>query len=58
MGTTIGLTGAAVVLVKRGAIRVFAGAQKERDSKIRKIVEVSGAAVLFLFGLILFLAQL
>jgi ABC-type nickel/cobalt efflux system permease component RcnA len=58
MGTTIGLTGAAVVLVKRGAIRVFAGAQKERDSKIRTIVEVSGAAVLFLFGLILFLAQL
>jgi len=44
--------------VKRGAIRVFAGAQKERDSKIRTIVEVSGAAVLFLFGLILFLAQL
>jgi hypothetical protein len=37
---------------------VFAGAQKERDSKIRTIVEVAGAAVLFLFGLILFLAQL
>jgi nickel/cobalt transporter (NicO) family protein len=58
MGTTIGATGALVILVKRGAIRAVAGAHEERDSKIRRIVEIAGAAILFLFGLILFLAQL
>ena len=59
MGTTISATGALVILVKRGAIRAVAGAHdKERDSKIRRIVEILGAAILFLFGLVFFLAQI
>jgi len=58
MGTTISATGAIVILVKRGAIKAVAGAHEERDSKVRKIIEVAGAAILFLFGLVFFLAQL
>jgi nickel/cobalt transporter (NicO) family protein len=58
MGTTISATGAIVLLVKKGAIRVVAGAHEERDTKLRRIIEIVGAAVLFLFGLVFFLAQL
>jgi ABC-type nickel/cobalt efflux system permease component RcnA len=58
MGTTISATGAAVLLVKRGAIRAVAGAREERDRKVRRIVEIAGAAILFLFGLVFFVAQL
>ncbi len=58
MGTTISATGAIVLLVKKGAIRVAAGAHEERDAKLRKAIEIIGAAVLFLFGLVFFLAQL
>jgi ABC-type nickel/cobalt efflux system permease component RcnA len=58
MGTTISATGAVVILVKRGAIRAVAGAHEERDMLIRKVVEIAGAAILFLFGLVFFLAQL
>ena len=58
MGTTISATGAIVILAKRGAIRAVAGAHDERGSKIRRIVEITGAAILFLFGLLFFLAQL
>jgi len=58
MGTTISATGAIVILVKRGAIRAVAGVHEERDSKVRRAVEIAGAAILFLFGLVLFLAQL
>jgi nickel/cobalt exporter len=58
MGTTISATGAIVLLVKKGAIRMVAGAHEERDKKFRRIIEIIGAAVLFLFGLVFFLAQL
>jgi ABC-type nickel/cobalt efflux system permease component RcnA len=58
MGTTIGVAGAAVILVKRGAILAMAGSREERSSKVRRIVEIMGAAILCLFGLLLFLAQL
>ena len=58
MGTTISATGAVVILVKRGAIRAVAGAHEERDMIIRRVVEIAGAAILFLFGLVFFLAQL
>lgn len=58
MGTTISATGAVVILVKRGAIRAVAGAHEERDMMIRRVVEIAGAAILFLFGLVFFLAQL
>ena len=57
MGTTISATGAIVILVKKGAIRAVTGASDERESKFRSVVEIGGAAILFLFGLVLFLAQ-
>ena len=50
MGTTISATGAIVILVKRGAIKAVAGARKERDSKVRKIIEITGAAFSFCSG--------
>ena len=58
MGTTISATGVVVILVKRGAIRAVAGAHEERDPKIRRVIEIAGATILFLFGLVFFLAQL
>lgn len=58
MGTTISATGAVVILVKRGAIRAITAGHEKRDSVIRKVVEIGGAAILFLFGLVFFLAQL
>ena len=58
MGTTISATGAIVILVKRGAIRAVTGAHEERDAKFRRVVEIAGAAILFLFGLVFFLAQI
>ena len=58
MGTTISATGAVVILVKRGAISAIAAGREKRDSALRRIVEIAGAAILFLFGLIFFLAQL
>jgi nickel/cobalt exporter len=57
MGTTIGVTGALVILVKRGAIRAVAGADEKRDSTVRRIIEIAGAAILFVFGLVFLLAQ-
>jgi ABC-type nickel/cobalt efflux system permease component RcnA len=58
MGITISLTGAIVILAKRGAVRALAGGHEERDTLLRRIVEIGGAGILFLFGLVLFLAQL
>ena len=58
MGTTISATGALVILAKRGAIRAVAGSHAERDSVVRRVIEILGAAILFLFGLVFFLAQL
>jgi ABC-type nickel/cobalt efflux system permease component RcnA len=58
MGVTISVTGAIVILAKREMVRALAGGHEERDSLLRKIVEIGGAGILFLFGLVLFLAQL
>jgi nickel/cobalt transporter (NicO) family protein len=58
MGVTISVTGAIVILAKRGAVKVLAGGHEERESLLRRIVEIGGAGILFLFGLVLFLAQL
>ena len=57
MGTTIGATGAIVILAKRGALRAIAGRYEERGSTGRRVIEIGGAAVLFLFGLVFLLAQ-
>jgi ABC-type nickel/cobalt efflux system permease component RcnA len=58
MGVTISVTGAIVILAKRGAVHVLAAGHEERDSLLRRVVEIGGAGILFLFGLVLFLAQL
>jgi nickel/cobalt exporter len=58
MGTTISLTGALVILAKQGALRVIGGGREERDRRLRRVVEIGGAALLFLFGLVFFLAQM
>ncbi len=57
MGTTIAITGAIVILAKTGVVRALAGGHEERDSVLRRVIEIGGAAILFLFGLVLFLAQ-
>lgn len=57
MGTTISVTGAIVILAKRGVVGAISGHHEERDSVVRRIIEIAGAAILFLFGLVFFLAQ-
>jgi ABC-type nickel/cobalt efflux system permease component RcnA len=58
MGVTISVTGALVILAKRGAVKALAGGDAHRDTVVRRVVEIGGAGILFLFGLLLFLAQL
>lgn len=58
MGVTISVTGALVILAKRGAVKALAGGDVHRDTVVRRVVEIGGAGILFLFGLLLFLAQL
>jgi nickel/cobalt exporter len=58
MGITISVTGAIVILAKQGALKAAAGGREERGPRLRRVVEVGGAALLFLFGLVFFLAQL
>ena len=58
MGLTISVTGAIVILAKGGALKALAGGRHEKESVPRRVIEIAGAAVLFLFGLTFFLAQL
>ena len=59
MGATISLTGIIVILAKRGAVKALSHGQKaEGNSVPRRVIEIGGAALLFLFGLVFFLAQL
>ena len=58
MGVTISVAGALAILAKRGAVRALAGGHEERSTVPRRVIEIGGAAILFLFGVVLFLAQL
>ena len=58
MGVTISVTGAIVILAKGGALKALAGGHGEKESVPRRIIEIAGAAILVLFGLTFFLAQL
>jgi nickel/cobalt transporter (NicO) family protein len=58
MGVTISVTGSIVILAKKGVLKALAGGHPESDSPIHRVVEIGGAAILFLFGLVFFLAQL
>jgi ABC-type nickel/cobalt efflux system permease component RcnA len=55
MGITISVAALLVVLAKRGALRLFSGG--EQQTAVRRVVEIAGAAVLFLFGSLLFIVQ-
>jgi nickel/cobalt exporter len=57
MGFTISAAAVLVVLAKRGALRLFKGGGSERQTAARRIVEIAGAAALFLFGALLLAAQ-
>lgn len=58
MGVTISVTGALVILAKQGAMKALAEGHDERGSRVRRVVEITGASMLFAFGLVFFLAQL
>ena len=58
MGVTISVTGSIVILAKNGALKAMARGHDHEESVPRRIIEIAGAAVLFLFGLVFFLAQL
>jgi nickel/cobalt exporter len=56
MGATISATGIIVILAKQGMLKVAAG-RTERETVLRRIMEIGGAALLLLFGLAFLLAQ-
>ena len=58
MGATISLTGVIVILAKRGAVKALAHGHAEENAVPRRVIEIGGAALLFLFGLVFFLAQI
>jgi nickel/cobalt exporter len=58
MGITISATGALVILAKQGALKAVAARRAGGDRGLRRAVEIGGAALLFLFGLVFLLAQL
>jgi ABC-type nickel/cobalt efflux system permease component RcnA len=46
MGVTISVTGVIVILAKRGVVWALAGRHEERDSLLRRIIEIGGAGIL------------
>jgi nickel/cobalt exporter len=58
MGITISVTGAIVILAKQGALKAAGAGHEERGPRFRRVVEIGGAGLLFLFGVVFFLAQL
>lgn len=56
MGVTVTVIGAVAILAKRGVVK-FSASGREGGRLIRRIVEIAGASVLFLFGLVFFVAQ-
>jgi ABC-type nickel/cobalt efflux system permease component RcnA len=57
MGLTVTVIGATAILVKRGVLKVSSAGSGGGASVARRIVEIAGAAVLFAFGLVFFVAQ-
>ena len=54
----IGLTGVLVILIKNGALKVLVHGGTEENPIARRVIEIGGAALLFVFGLVFLLAQL
>lgn len=59
MGLTVSVIGALAILAKRGVLVATAADRGtgRAGALVRRIVEIAGASVLFLFGLVLFIAQ-
>lgn len=59
MGITVSIFGILAILAKRGIVGTSAlgGHHERRERIIRRVVEITGAAMLFLFGTLFFLAQ-
>ena len=58
MGMTVTVIGALAILAKRGVLKASSGGHEGGARIARRIVEIAGALVLFVFGLSLFVAQL
>jgi ABC-type nickel/cobalt efflux system permease component RcnA len=56
MGITVTVIGAIAILAKEGVVKVSAKGRKG-GSLARRVVEIAGASVLFVFGLVFFIAQ-
>ena len=59
MGATVTVIGALAILAKRGVVKAtaFGGTGGRAAVIARRVVEITGSSVLFLFGLIFFIAQ-
>lgn len=57
MGVTVSVIGAVAILAKRGVLKASGSGRGGSSSLARRIVEIAGAAVLFVFGLVFFVAQ-
>jgi ABC-type nickel/cobalt efflux system permease component RcnA len=57
MGLTVTVIGTAAILAKRGVLKVSSAGREGLSSIARRVVEIAGAAVLFIFGLVFFVAQ-
>jgi ABC-type nickel/cobalt efflux system permease component RcnA len=57
MGVTVTVVGATAILAKRGVMKVSAAGHGGGYNVARRVVEISGSAILFLFGLVFLIAQ-
>jgi ABC-type uncharacterized transport system, permease component len=57
MGLTVSAIGMLAILAKRGIIKATAAGSGRLAATARRIIEIAGAAILFLFGLAFFIAQ-
>ena len=57
MGLTVSTVAAMAILAKRGVVKVSSSRHANLAVPLRRGLEIGGAALLFLFGLVLFIAQ-
>lgn len=57
MGLTVSVIGMLAILAKRGIIKASAAGSGCGAAVARRVIEIGGAAILFLFGLAFFIAQ-
>jgi ABC-type nickel/cobalt efflux system permease component RcnA len=58
MGLTVSVVGAAAILAKRGVISLSSGSKRKGGpAVVRRVVEIAGSTILFVFGLVFFLGQ-